>query len=499
MVVLDTTVVNIALPSAQRALGFGNADRQWVVTAYALGFGSLLLLGGRLGDVYGRRTTLLIGLTGFAVVSAIGGATQNFAGLVSSRAAQGVFGALLAPAVLSLMSTTFTDAKERAKAFGVFGVVSGTGGAVGLLLGGVLTEYLSWRWCLYINLPIAAIAIIGATVLLPRQARSANRGIDLPGVVAVVVGLVGLVYGLAHAESGGWGTPVTVGSLALGAVSLTVFVLIEVRAPRPLLPLRVVLDRDRGGAYLTMAIVGAGMFAVFLFLSYYMSQALGFSPVRTGLGFLPMVAALTVTTATIGTLLLPRTGPRPLIPAGMLLAAVGMVLLTRLDLHSTYAGNVLPSLLCVGFGLGLVFAPAINTSTAGVPVSDVGAASAMVNTSQQVGGSIGTALLSTLAANAATHYLAGRAATPVALAQASLNSYTTAFAAGAVIFAGGAVVCAALLRSGPVQIVAQTDLDTGLTVESGAAAGRVQVGVRAIDNGNDGDTAAEVVDVPMVA
>ncbi len=451
MIVLDATVVNIALPSAQKALDFSTANRQWIVTAYSLSFGSLLLLGGKLSDLFGRKNTLMIGLVGFAVASAIGGAANGFAMLVIARAAQGAFGALLAPAILSLLSTTFTETKERAKAFGIFGAVAGTGGAVGLLLGGVLTEYLSWRWCLYVNLVMAAIAVVGAIFVLPRYSSETERPkLDMPGTLTVTLGLVGIVYGLGHAESGGWSSLGTILPLIFGAVALVFFVLIESRVQNPLLPLRVVLDRNRGGAYLGIAISGAGMFAVFLFLSYFMSESLGFSPVGTGLGFLPMIFALTITTVTLGAVLLPKVGPRPLMTVGMLVGAGGMFYLGQLKVGSGYAGGVLPGLVIVGVGMGLVFAPAINTSTSGVLPEDSGVASAMVNVGQQIGGSIGTALLSTLAADAASSYLSGKVPTAAAAAEASLRSYTTAFMAAGFIFLIGALVTGLLVRSGPL-------------------------------------------------
>ncbi|MCW2547872.1 MAG: putative drug resistant transporter [Mycobacterium sp.] len=449
MIVLDATIVNIALPSAQKSLDFSTANRQWIVTAYSLSFGSLLLLGGKLSDLFGRRTTLLIGLIGFAVASAVGGAATGFGMLVVARAAQGAFGALLAPSVLALLSTTYTEAKDRAKAFGIFGAVSGTGGAVGLLLGGVLTEYLSWRWCLYVNLIMAALAVTGTLLLIPRRELNLARPkLDVPGSLAVTLGLVGIVYGLGHAESGGWSSAATVWPIVFGVLALITFVLIESRVAHPLLPLRVVLDRTRGGSYFAIAIVGAGLFAVFLFLSYFMSQSLGFSPIETGLGFLPMIFSLTATTVILGTRVLNRYGPRLAMSVGTAIAAVGMLLLAQLKVSSGYADGVLPGLVVVGFGLGIMFSSAINASTAGVQAEDAGVASAMVNIGQQVGGSIGTALLSTLAATAATNYLTSHGSSAAAAAQASLRSYTTAFYAAAIIFAVGAIVSAFLIKRG---------------------------------------------------
>jgi EmrB/QacA subfamily drug resistance transporter len=448
MVVLDATIVNIALPSAQEALHFSDGSRQWVVTAYALAFGSLLLFGGRIGDLFGRKLTFVAGLIGFAVASALGGAAESFGVLVGARALQGAFGALLAPSALSLLTTTFTSPDERGKAFGIYGAIAAGGGALGLLLGGVLTEYLSWRWSLYVNLAFAIPAAIGAVALLHNQTHAASPRIDLPGTLTASGGLFALVYGFSNAETHGWGAATTIAFLAAGVALLAGFVAIQRRAEHPLLPLRVVLDRNRGGSYLAVGVVGAGMFGVFLFLTYYLQQTLGFSPIKAGLAFLPMMGAVMVTATTATTRLLPRTGPRPLMVAGMLLAGVGMLLFTQLGVDSTYAAHVLPGLLVSGAGLGLVMAPAMSTATLGVDAADAGVASATVNTMQQIGGSMGTALLSTFASSAATSYLAGKAPSASLAAQAAVHGYTTAFWWSAAIFAVGAIVCGLLLRSG---------------------------------------------------
>ena len=323
MIVLDATIMNIALPTAQQDLHFTIVDRQWVVTAYALAFGSLLLLGGKLADLLGRKVTFLAGLIGFAAASAVGGAAVNFGMLVAARACQGAFGALLAPSALSLLTVTFSDPRERGKAFGVFGAVAGAGGAVGLLLGGVLTEYLSWRWCLYVNLIFAAIAAAGAVTLLHRQPAPGRPKLDLPGAALVSGGMFCIVYGFSNAALHSWHTPSTWGFLAAGVVLLVLFGWRQTRAPQPLLPPRIVTDRNRGGAYLSMLIAAMGMFGLFLFLTYYLQQTLGFSPVITGVAFLPMVACLMASSITSNIVLMPRTGPRPLAPAGMLLAAGG--------------------------------------------------------------------------------------------------------------------------------------------------------------------------------
>jgi EmrB/QacA subfamily drug resistance transporter len=455
MVVLDATIVNIALPSAQRDLAFSNADRQWVVTAYSLAFGSLLLLGGRLSDLVGRRRMLIIGLIGFAAASALGGAATSFTILVIARAIQGAFGALLAPAALSTLTVTFSNPAERGKAFGVYGAIAGGGGAIGLLLGGLLTEYLSWRWCLYVNVILALIAVTGAVRLLTNQPRDAHVHLDPPGAVLVVAGLVAVVYGLSEAETKGWGAPTTIALLVAGLVLLAAFVLVERRVQHPLLPLRIVVNRFRGGSYLAIGLSAIGLFGVFLFLTYYLQLILRYSPVTTGVAFLPMIAALIATSTTVSALLLPRIGPRVLIPAGMLVAAAGLVILaTQLGVQVSYPGTILPALVVIGLGLGLVFACAINTATYGAAREDAGVASAMVNTTQQVGGSIGTALLNTIAASAFSSYLLTHGHSPAAQAGAAVHSYVVAFWISAGIFAASAIVCGLVLAPGVLQSAA---------------------------------------------
>jgi EmrB/QacA subfamily drug resistance transporter len=453
MVVLDATIVNIALPTAQADLGFGNDSRQWIVTAYALAFGSLLLVGGRLADLLGRKPVFLVGLVGFALASAVGGAADGFGVLVAARGAQGVFGALLAPAALSLLTVTFAEGRERGRAFAVFGAISGAGGAIGLILGGALTEYLSWRWCLYVNIPIAVAAVVGAFLFLPRRGTRAPDapGLDVPGAVLSVAGLVSLVYGLASAETDGWSAGSTLGFIAAGLVLLSVFVVVETRVAHPLLPMRVVTDRTRGGAYVAVGLVGAGMFGVFLFLTYYLTQVLGYEPLPTGVAFLPMIVALTIAAQT-APVLVNRVGVKIPVAVGFAVGALGMLVFTTLDVDSGYWSRVFPGLVVVGFGIGLVIAPAFAASTLGVRPDDAGVASAAVNTFQQIGGSIATAVLSALAAAAATDALVGvDPSDPAALLQASVSSYTTVFAWSAGIFAAGAVVCGLLLPHGAVQ------------------------------------------------
>jgi EmrB/QacA subfamily drug resistance transporter len=447
MVVLDVTIVNIALPSAQEDLGFSDDSRQWIITAYALAFGSLLLVGGRIGDVFGRKWTFIAGLLGFAGASAVGGAAGSFGVLVGARAMQGVFAALLAPSALALLSTIFTDRDERGKAFGIYGAIAGGGAAVGLLLGGILTEILSWRWCLYVNLLFAIPAAVMALRLLVNQPLATRPPIDVPGTLTATSGLFALVYGFSNSETHSWGHPVTIGMLGIAAVLLSAFVVIEARAEHPLLPLRIVADRIRGGAYLAIGIAGIAMFGVFLFLTYYLQQTKGFTPIQTGLAFLPMTAAIMITATSVNIRFLSRVGPRPLLILGMVLGSGAMVWLAQLEPDSSYVGHVLPALLVLGVGMGNIFAPAFATATFGVAPRDTGVASAMVNTMQQVGGSIGTALLSSIFASAVSAYLDGRAPTPQTIGEAAVHGYTVAFWVAAGVFAFGAAVVAVTMPS----------------------------------------------------
>ncbi len=456
MVVLLLTVVNIALPSAQHALHFSTADRQWVITAYTLAFGSLLLLGGRLADLLGRKVTFLAGLAGFAAFSAVGGASVNFVMLVTARACQGAFAALLVPAALSLLTTTFTDPKVRGTAFGTYSAVGIAGSGVGLLLGGVLTEYLSWRWCLYVNLIFAGLAFTGGALLLEPQPAQARPRLDIPGVALVSGGLFCLVYGFSNPATHGWHTPSTYGFLAAGVVLLAVFALWQGRAAHPLLPPRVLLHRNRGGAYLTMLVSGAALFGVFLFLTYYLQQLLGYSPVITGLAFLPSVVSTVVTVNLSAIVLIPRVGPQPPVVAGLLVSAGAMAWLAQLGPRTGYAAGVLGPLILVGAGLGLATGAVYNTGTYGVAPDDAGVASATVSTAQQLGASIGIALLNTIFTGTVTSYLAAHLATarpigrPALTGLALAHGYDTAFWWTAGILAAGAVSCGALLRPGPL-------------------------------------------------
>jgi MFS family permease len=337
MIMLDATVVNIALPQAQHDLGFSDGSRQWVITGYALAFGSLQLHGGRLGDLLGRRTLFVIGLAGFGAASLVGGSASSFEILIASRVGQGLFAAVLAPAALSLLSVTFTEPSERAKAFGIFSALGGAGGAVGLLLGGMLTEWASWRWVMYINVAFAAPALIGALLLLAKPVITQKPKLDIPGILLVSAALFAIVYGFAHVESTSWTDPVALGSMIVGAVLLAVFVWLETKVAHPLLPLRVVLHRTRGGSFAAVFVLGMGMFSIFLFLTYYLEASLGYSPIKTGLAFLPMVAAVVASSTTSSLVVLPKLGPKIVVSAGFLVAAAGMAVLNRLELGSTYA------------------------------------------------------------------------------------------------------------------------------------------------------------------
>ncbi|MYT72730.1 MULTISPECIES: MFS transporter [unclassified Streptomyces] len=455
MVVLDATIVNIALPSAQADLGISDGNRQWVITAYALAFGGLLLFGGRIADLWGRKNTFVTGLIGFALASALGGAAQNEAMMLGARALQGLFGALLAPAALSLLAVMFTDAKERAKAFGIYGAIAGGGGAVGLILGGFLTEYLNWRWTFFVNIPFAAVAVLGAVSVIREPAGTRNRSpLDIPGVVLSTLGLVSLVYGFTRAESNGWTDASTLGLFIAAVVLLAAFVFTESKVKHPLLPLRVVANRNRGGVYASLGLAVIGMFGLFLFLTYYLQVVKGFSPVKTGFAFLPMIAGMITGSTQIGARLMTRVPPRLLMGPGFVVAALGMGLLTQLQVDSSYAGLILPAQLLLGLGMGTAFMPAMSLATIGVEARDAGVASAMINTSQQVGGAIGTALLNTIAASATATYLADHAAgargagAQLLQAQAMVDGYTHAIWWAVGILAVSATIAFTLINTG---------------------------------------------------
>ena len=440
MIALDATIVSIALPSAQAALGASDADRQWVVTAYTLAFGGLLLLGGRIADYLGRKRAFMIGLAGFALASLAGGAAPNFAALVAARAAQGAFAALLAPTALALLATSFTEARERATAFAVYGSIAGSGAAIGMLLGGALTQYLSWRWCLYVNLPIAVVAAIGGWIVLPASSDRGRPSLDVPGVVLAGAGLVSLVYGTTEAVRSGWSSATVIALLAASAVLLVLFVLREARTPSPLLPLRIVTDRNRGGAYLAVGLALAGMFGAYLFLTYDFQVVMHYTPLQAGLAFLPITVASQAGSWLIARRLMPLTPPRALMAPGALVAAAGLVLLTQLHAGSNFVSVVLPAELLLGLGLSTAMVPAFSVATHGVDPREAGVASATVNAAQQVGASLGVAVLNTIAATATAAYLGPRT-------EAVLHGFAQATGWGAAIMVLSAVVAALLVRA----------------------------------------------------
>ena len=453
MVVLDSSIVNIAIPSAKLDLGITDANQQWVITAYTLAFGSLLLLGGRIGDFMGRKKIFLVGLIGFAGASALGGIASTQALLFGARALQGVFAALLAPAALAIISVTFTVPAERAKAFGVMGAISGGGAAIGLIVGGTLTEFFSWRWCLGVNVPIAVVAFILATRFVHESKAEGNRTYDVPGVITATAGLFSLTYGFNQAATSGWSDGHTLGFLAAAVVLLVVFVVIESKVANPLMPLRVITDRNRGGSYLGSLVVGAGLFSMFLFLGLYLQVILGYSPLKSGFAFLPFTAGI-IAFAGIASQLLPKFGPKPLMIPGLIAAGLGLLFLSNITPETSYAGHVLPALLIMSSGMALVFIPLTTTSLHGVSNHDTGVASAMVNTSQQIGGSLGTALLNTVAATATATYATahtslGKMVQPFAMT----HGFTVAFKFSAGLLFIGALVLFFFINIGKDAVV----------------------------------------------
>lgn len=458
MVVLDATIVNIALPEAQVALGISDADRQWMVTAYALPFGALLLLGGRIADFLGRKRILLVALTGFALASGLAGFAHTGLLLFTGRALQGVFAAMLAPAALSLITVTFTEERERAKAFAVFGAIAGGGAAIGLLLGGVLTEWASWRWCLFVNIPIAGIALAAGWSVLRESRIHGGTHYDLPGALLATGGLGALVWACTQPAEHGWGSVNTLGWMAAAVLLLVAFVLVELKSSSPLLPMRVLANRNRAGAYLVGLLVGAGLFAVFLFLTYYLQGILQYTPIQAGFAFLPFSAGVIVG-AGVGSQLTIRIGPRIVVPAGTVLGLVGLAWLSQITPETTYFGTILPAQLLISVGMGFIFMSTTNLALVGVSNDDAGVASAVVNTVQQVGGSVGTALLNTIAATATATYLAANPPTeqtPEAIgrlqAAAAVDGFGSAFVWAAVIFGLATVAALVLINAGKHQV-----------------------------------------------
>ncbi|MEV6965386.1 MFS transporter [Hamadaea sp. NPDC051192] len=459
MVVLDATIVNIALPQAQADLGISDPDRQWVVTAYTLTFGGFLLLGGRIADYWGRKRTFIAGAVGFALASGLGGLAQHGATLFAARALQGAFGALLAPASLALLTVLFTEVHERSKAFAVYGAIAAGGAAVGLLLGGVLTEYANWRWCLLVNIPIALLAMLAALAVVPESRAHGNTTLDVPGAVVVTVGLASIVYGFTKAATDGWDAPVTLGFLVGGVLLVAVFVFLQMRVRNPLLPLRILLDRNRGGAYLGSLFVGAGLFGSFLFMTFYFQRTLGYSPMKAGLAALPVSAGVFVAAA-VASQFVPKVGPKAFMVTGGVFATVALLWLTQIGVDTAYVSHVLPAQILLGLGLGSIFVPLSSLALIGVADHDAGAASATLNATQQVGASLGTALLNTLFVSAVTAYLTDHAAGVVlrpqqTQAEAAVHGYTIAFLWAGIILGVATVVMAVVVKAHKSDLPAQ--------------------------------------------
>ncbi len=442
MVVLDASVINIALPQAQRQLDIIDVDRHWVITAYAVTFGGLLLLGGRIADYAGRKRTMIVSLLGFAIVSAIGGLATTQWMLFAARALQGIFAAALAPAALALVSVTFTEPRERATAFGIYGAVSGAGGAIGLIVGGLLTEYGSWRWCMFVNVPIAMVTALAAVEFVRESRAAGPRRYDVVGALLASTGAAALVvtFTLAGMPGLGWTAPTTLLTFAAASIALAAFVSVEIRGRHPLVPLRIVADRNRGGTFLTAALIGAGMFGALLMLTFYLQVRLRYTPVQTGVAFLPFSAAI-IASSMLSSWLLPRIGPKPLMVTGTLTAAAGMLLLTTLHQASTLA-LLLSGEVLVAIGVGLVFVPINSAALTGIDPDDAGIASALVNAAVQLGGALGVALLNTLYAGTVSAQLTISGTGPTT---AVFAGYRAAFRTGSVLFIAAVMIAGFML------------------------------------------------------
>ena len=425
MVVLDATIVNVALPRIQGALGFSGTNLEWVINAYTLAFGGLLLLGGRSGDLLGRRRVFIFGILLFSLASLAGGFATNQAWLLAARVVQGIGGAFAAPTALSLIAVTFPEGRERNRAMGVYAAMSVAGGAVGLIAGGLLTNYASWRWVLFVNVPIGLAVALAAPRVLGESARQHGR-FDLPGAITATVGLSALVYGLSNAATSAngvshWGDTKVVVSLVAAVVLLVAFAIIEWRSEHALMPIRVLRSRDRSGSYLIMLCVGTAMFGMFFFLTLFVQQVWGYSPLKSGFAYLPMVATIMLSSG-IGSQFVPRIGARPLMLAGSVIGTGGMFWLSRINEHSTYAGGLLGPMMVTAFGLGLLFVPISLVALSKVADTDSGVASSLLNTGQQVGGSIGLAVLGTVAWSAVANSVRSQMVTATHAAAAAAKT-----------------------------------------------------------------------------
>jgi EmrB/QacA subfamily drug resistance transporter len=449
MVILDVAIVNVALPSIKADLGFSQDNLQWVISAYAIMFGGVLLLGGRLADLLGRRRLFVGGLALFAASSLLCGLAWSEASLIGFRAVQGLGGALLAPAALSLLMTIFAEGRERNLALGIYGAASGSGAAAGVLLGGLLTSYLSWSWIFFINVPVGAAAI-ALTPLLLQESRAAvaHRHFDFTGAATVTSGLMLLVYAMTRASDDGWGSATTLGLLAGSAALVLAFVVTELRAPAPLLPLRLFRSQTLSAANLTMAVVGGVTFSEFFVLTLYLQDVLHYSAVESGLAFIAF-ALTVVAMSNVAQVVVGRLGVRATLTAGLLASAVSVAWLTRLPVHGQYFWDLFPAFVLGGAGLGLSFVPVTIASLTGVERSDAGVASGLINTSRQIGGAIGLAAVSAIAATSTSNYVQDHPGVTASSGLALDHGYQTALYALTGLLVVGALIAAALVRSAP--------------------------------------------------
>jgi EmrB/QacA subfamily drug resistance transporter len=459
MVILDNTIVNVALPSIQRGLHFSPASLQWIVNAYTLAFGGFLMLGGRAADLVGRRRLFLVGIVLFSAASLMNGLAGSAGILVAGRAVQGLGGALVTPAALSVLTTTFAEGRERTAALGVWSAIAVGGGAVGLLLGGVLTSLLSWQWIFFVNVPVGVVAIALALRFVPEsRIENARGGVDILGAVSVTGGLVLLVYALVNAQTAGWVSVETLGLMALAVALLAGFVILEGRLRHPLIRLGIFRMRSITGANASMLLIAGGLFAMFFFASIYVQEVLGYSALRAGLAFLPVTLGI-IAGAGLSNLLIRRVGVRAVGISGMSIAAVGLLVLSRIPVHGTYLGDLLPGLMIMAFGMGLTFVPITLIATTNVAAEDAGLASGLLNTAQQLGGAIGLAVLSTLAANTTANTLSalGHAPTPADGVSALVSGFHVAFIVGAGLMLSAAVILAATVRKRDVAMIESTN------------------------------------------
>ncbi|HET9188291.1 MAG TPA: MFS transporter, partial [Acidothermaceae bacterium] len=430
--------------SMQADLGFSDDARGWVVTAYLLAFGSLLLLGGRLADAFGRKSMFITGLLGFAAASAVGGAAPNVETLLTARAIQGGFAAVMAPAALSLITVIFTDLKELSKAFAIFGAVAGSSSAIGLMLGGLLTDYADWRWTMYVNVAFALAGIAGGLRLLHNSADRDRPRLSVPSTILGSAGIFGLVFGAAKAETDGWSAGITLTALIAGTLLLIGFVVLQKFDRHPLVPLRVLADRNRGAAYLTLFLGQAGVFGLFLFLTYYFQDVLGYSPIKTGIAFLPMMGAVVVVATLTQSVLVRHLTLRSIITAGLLIGGAGAALLTQADSDSPYAAWVLPGLILAGVGIGSAIVSAVAVGQLGVEPRDAGTAGAVNNVAQQLGPALGIAVISTFVATATSNYLTHHGSN--AALDATVHGFSVGYWWAAGAFWAGAVICGSLMH-----------------------------------------------------